>query len=147
MPLRFVLFVLAACVHPQPAAETTPPPAVMAEAVVAKPWPDTPRVDTPTTMQGTTWNDPYQWLEDGANPDVQSWVHAQDGYARDWLGRRPEREALKKRFAELYYVDSVSVPVQRGGRYFYTRTFADKEKGILYVRDANGERVLLDPNS
>ncbi len=61
----------------------------------------------------------------------------------------PGREALEQRFAELFYVESVSAPAERGERYFYVRTHKDKEKAILYWREGEQgeERVLLDPNT
>lgn len=118
------------------------------------------RVDgTVDTLFGERLPDPYRWLEDEKSPEVQAWMKAEDGYARSKLAALPGREALAKRFHELFYVDSVNpptvrvVPGKKGHpaekRFFYTRTHADKEKAILYVKDGEDgeERVLLDPNA
>ena len=36
--------------------------------------------------------------------------------------RFPGREALRQRYTELFYVESMSAPAVRGERYFYVRT-------------------------
>lgn len=141
--------LLLACAHPLPATEAAPPPPPpVAPVPAAKPWPETVRKDQSFTLHGESWNDPYAWLEDEKAPEVQSWLAAQDAFTRGQLARLPGREALSTRFRQLYYVDAVSAPTVRGNRSFYVRTFATKEKSILYVRDGDGpERVLLDPNA
>jgi prolyl oligopeptidase len=98
---------------------------------------------------GTVVDDPYRWLEDEKSPEVQAWMKAQDDFARAQLKKLPARDALIQRYRELYYVESVGIPVKRGGRIFYTRTHKDKEKAVVYWREgATGdERVLLDPNT
>ncbi len=142
-----MLTLLLACAHPLPTVEATPPPASMVSGAPVKPWPPTERRDVTDVVHGTTYVDPYRWLEDEKSPEVQTWMGAQDTYTRGYLGKLPGRDALAARFKALYYVDAVGVPVLRGGRAFYMRTFADKEKAILYLRDAAGERVVLDPNT
>ncbi|MHB8873259.1 MAG: prolyl oligopeptidase family serine peptidase [Myxococcaceae bacterium] len=93
--------------------------------------------------------DPYRWLEKEDAPEVKAWMAGQDKVTREKLAKLPGREALLKRYAELYYLDSVSAPQKRGGRLFYSRTHKDKEKGILYWREGEKgeEKVLLDPNA
>lgn len=98
---------------------------------------------------GVTVEDPYRWLEDEKAPEVQAWMKAQDDFARARLAALPARPALLQRYEELYYVESVGIPVKRGGRYFYTRTHKDKEKAVVYWRqgEKGEEQVLLDPNT
>lgn len=93
--------------------------------------------------------DPYRWLEDVAQKDVQSWMDAQDQVARDYLQALAPRSALEKRFSELFYIDAIFAPSVYNGRYFYARRHADKEKTVYYWKDgADGsEQVLLDPNT
>ncbi|MFY2563718.1 prolyl oligopeptidase family serine peptidase [Corallococcus terminator] len=100
------------------------------------------------TVHGTTVPDAYRWLEDEKAPEVQAWMKAQDAVAREALAKVPGRDALVRRFRELFYVDSISIPARRAGRYFYIRTHKDKEKAVLYWRDGEkgAEKVLLDPN-
>lgn len=120
-----------AATGPQP-----PPPATRREAIVE-------------TLHGVEVADPYRWLEDGAAPAVQAWMKAQNAYARAHLDALPGRETLEARLAELAYVESVSTPARRGGRYFYSRRHADKEKAVAYWREGldGPEKVLLDPNA
>lgn len=109
-------------------------------------YPPTRAVDVAETMFGQVVRDPYRWLEDEKSPDVQAWVKAQDDLARSELGKLPGREALTKKLDALSYLESVSPPVERGGRSFYTRKPADKEKRTVFVRegDKGEERVLID---
>ncbi len=113
-------------------------------------YPETKRDDSIVdTMHGVQVKDPYRWLEDVEKPEVQAWMDGQDKVARDYLKALPKRDQLAERFAELYYIDSVSAPVRRGETYFYTRRHADKEKRIHYykVGQDGEEQVLLDPNA
>jgi prolyl oligopeptidase len=105
-------------------------------------------VDAMDELHGTKVADPYRWLEDVKSAETQAWMNAQDAAARARLARLPGRDALAKRFRALYYVDSVSPPVRRAGRFFYVRTHADREKGIVYWREGEDgpEKALIDPN-
>src|SRR5678816_2039448 len=87
------------------------------------------------TVHGRTIADPYRWLEDEGNPEVQQWMQAQDSLARAELNSLPGREALIARLRTLFYYDAVSAPVHKGGRYFYTRKHADREKTVVYWKD------------
>jgi prolyl oligopeptidase len=111
--------------------------------------PPTRTVDVKDTLFGVEVRDPYRWLEDVRDPEVQAWMTAQDRAARAVLATVPGRDRLLHRFRELYYLDALSAPVHRGSRYFYTRRHADREKAVAYWREgASGEEhVLLDPNT
>ncbi|HLT31291.1 MAG TPA: prolyl oligopeptidase family serine peptidase [Myxococcaceae bacterium] len=111
--------------------------------------PQSRSVDVVDEIHGVSVPDPYRWLEDEKDPEVQAWMNAQDAYTRDVLDDVAGREQITKRLEELAYVDSISIPSQRGGRLFYMRRFADKEKGVAYWREGEQgeEKVLLDPNT
>ena len=139
--------MLAGC----PKHEEAPPMIVEATpqpAPPTKPWPETAKREVVNTVHGTAIKDNFQWLEDEKAPDVQAWMKAQDSYTRSELAKAPGREALVKRFTDLFYVDSVGAPVQAGKRLFYMKTGAKQERAVLYVKDTAeaAERVLLDPN-
>jgi prolyl oligopeptidase len=126
-----------------PPASSAPTPAT---APATQP-PATRREDISATLHGILVEDPYRWLEKATAPAVQSWVAAQNAYARRALDALPTQQALQRRFSELMYFDAVSPPELRGGQQFYTRRYKDKEKPILKVRPTNGEeRTLIDPN-
>ena len=115
----------------------------------ARPWPATKKEAIVDTIYGKQVADPYRWLEDDKNPDVQAWMTAQDAYARGELAKAPGREALAARLRELFYYDAISAPVHRKGRYFYTRKHANKEKSVVYWKqgEKGEEKVLFDPNT
>jgi prolyl oligopeptidase len=127
-----------------------PASAPVATAPAAPPAPSFPatrREPVEETIHGQAVSDPFRWLEDPRSPEVQQWMKDQEAFARKHLDALPGRDALEKRFSELFYVESVGTPVKRGGRLFYLRQQADKEKAILYWREGAGpEKVVLDPN-
>jgi prolyl oligopeptidase len=100
-------------------------------------------------IHGVDVADPYRWLEAEDSAEVQAWMKGQNAYARRRLESLPGREALSERLRELFYVDALSTPRQRGQRQFYERRHADKEKAIVYWREGtqSEERVLIDPNT
>jgi prolyl oligopeptidase len=160
MPRALVLLTLVACanedhyVMPDPTVKEDPAPAADAKPPEpsAPTGPVVPQTRTQLTedfIHGVKVKDPYRWLEDEKSKEVQEWMGAQDAYARAQLHKLPERDALAKRFAELFYIDAVSAPIKRGGRYFYTRRLKTQEKAIVYWRanEKAPEKVLLDPNA
>nr|WP_275936190.1 prolyl oligopeptidase family serine peptidase [Sorangium cellulosum] len=100
------------------------------------------------TLHGVEITDPYRWLEDGDSPEVKEWMKSQDAFTRAELSRLPERDAIASRLKQLFYIDAVSAPRHRRGRYFLSRRHATKEKSIIYWKEGKGgeERALLDPN-
>ncbi len=148
-PLIVPALALAACASTPEPMPAPPPPAVKAEAPMTPLlYPATRAVDVKDTLHGVVVEDPYRWLEQEKEPEVQSWMKAQDALTRGWLAKLPVREELQKRLKELYYVDVLSAPLRRGNRWFFTRRHADKEKVVVYFREGKDgkEQVLLDPN-
>jgi prolyl oligopeptidase len=113
------------------------------------PWPTTRKQDIVDTIHDKKIADPYRWLEDETAPEVQAWMKTQDEYTRGELAKLPKRDELEARIKQLFYYDSISAPVHRGGRYFYSRKHADKEKSIVYWKqgETGAEKVLFDPNT
>ena len=104
--------------------------------------------DAVDELHGVKVADPYRWLEDVKKPEVQEWMKAEDGLARERLKALPGRDAIAERLRKLYYVDDIGVPQHHGSRYFYWRRHANKEKMIVYWKEGKvGEqKVLFDPN-
>ncbi|MCU0686837.1 MAG: prolyl oligopeptidase family serine peptidase [Polyangiaceae bacterium] len=111
-------------------------------------YPPTRTSATTDRLHGVEVSDPYRWLEDAKVDEVKAWVDAQSAYTRAELDKLPERGAIAARLRELFYVDTLSAPLHRGSRYFYSRRHATKEKGIAYWREGKqgAEHVLFDPN-
>jgi prolyl oligopeptidase len=100
------------------------------------------------TYFGTALADPYRWLENVKDPEVERWMRAQADYARAVLDAIPGRDALRKRIDELdAAVPARVIDVQRrpGQRVFFQRRGATENQFKLYVRDAKGTRLLVDP--
>ncbi|HSR99942.1 MAG TPA: hypothetical protein VLM79_22965, partial [Kofleriaceae bacterium] len=141
---------------PAEAAHDTPAPAP--PAAPARDYPASRRADVAETLHGVEIHDPYRWLEDATQPEVQAWMKAQDAYAREHLAKLPGRDALAARLAEVFYFDALGPPTHRGDRYFFTHKHKEQEKAILYWKqggaarggaargDTGADKVLLDPN-
>ena len=98
---------------------------------------------------GTTVVDPYRYMEDLQNAEVQAWLKAENDYARAVLARIPGRQELLTRIKQLDEAASARVFDVRllpGGRYFYQKRLATEDVASLYVRDGLGgrERMLVD---
>ncbi len=108
-------------------------------------YPSAERLDLVEDLHGHPVADPYRWLEDAADPRTAEWSTSQDVLARSWLDGLPGREALGDRLRDLLRTGSVSTPVWRAGRAFFTRRDPDQDHPVLHLREADGtERVLLD---
>lgn len=146
-----IVAALAGCASTPPKDDATVSQAADATShhPSAPQYPETMREDIVETHFGQTVHDPYRWLEDVDEDRVQAWMTAQDKFARERLDALPARDALAERFAELFYIDMLYAPAVHGGRHFYARRSADKEKTVYYWKEgADGEEhVLLDPNT
>jgi prolyl oligopeptidase len=136
---------------PLPAPEGPPTAMTLAPnpTTAATPsYPPSRRTGDVDVIHGVTVPDPYRWLEDGQSEEVKQWSAAQDSLARSWLSKLPGRDAIASRFRELFYIESVGTPRRLGGRWFFPRREAGKEKFAVHWREgaAGPDRVLLDPN-
>ncbi len=119
-----------------------------ADKAPLSPYPPSRTVEAADVLHGATVKDPYRWLEDAKSPEVQAWMKAEDDLARGRLAALPGRDAIAARLKELLYVDSLTAPIHRGTRYFFSRRHANKEKIVVYWKEGmdGAEKVLFDPN-
>ncbi len=98
---------------------------------------------------GVKVDDPYRYMEDINNPEVQSWIKGQAEYAADMLGKIPGRTALYERLEEL----DAGKPFQifsftrlKDGTMFYKKRKTGENLPKLYVRfsDSSEEKLLID---
>ena len=140
------LFVLAVAVY---AAALSLP--AQAQDMTAPDYPETRRGDTVETLFGEAIADPYRWLEEDVrnSDEVADWVARQNAVTDAYLAKLPARAWFKQRIGELYDFERFSVPVKRGGRYFYSHNTGLQNQNPLYVREGlTGEpRLLIDPNA
>ncbi|HUN86167.1 MAG TPA: prolyl oligopeptidase family serine peptidase [Terracidiphilus sp.] len=104
-----------------------------------------------TDYYGTKLTDPYRYMENLKDPEVEAWFKGQNAYTRGVLAKIPGRDALLARIRELDRSTPAKVSnvnIVPGGRYFYEKMLASEIVPRLYVRDGldGTERVLLDPS-
>ena len=86
------------------------------------------------TIHGVSITDPYRWLEDQNSPETRAWLNAQIGYTQAFLNRLPVREKIKQRLAQLIRIDSYGIPIERHGRYFFSRRLANENRASICMR-------------
>ena len=153
-PLAALLLTSACMTAPPP--PPAPPELAAAEAAAVSQkendiaYPLTRRTDQVDPQFGVNVADPYRWLENDVrnDPEVRSWVTAENEVTDKFLATLPLRAQFKARMTELYDYERFGVPRKEDGRYFYTRNDGLQNQSVLYVRDSvNGEgRMLIDPN-
>ena len=103
--------------------------------------------DVAETMHGVVVHDPYRWLEDQNSPETRAWIDAENACTQAVLSKLPGQDAIAKRLGELIKVDTIGLPTERGGRYFYAKRAANQDLFVLYMRSGakGAEEVLVDP--
>jgi prolyl oligopeptidase len=112
--------------------------------------PAAPVRDVADTYFGVRVDDPYRYMENLKDPEVEAWFKAQNAYTRAVLGRIPGRQALLARIKTLDESAPARVSDVRrlpGDLFFYQKRLASENVPKLYIRDGlNGaERLLVDP--
>lgn len=112
-------------------------------------YPATRRVNHVDTIHGNAIADPYRWLENDRDPEVEAWVAKQAAVADAYLARVPYRAALLDRLDRVNNYERVSKPWRRGDLTFFYRNDGRQNHSVLYVqRDGDAQpRVLIDPNA
>lgn len=123
------------------------------------------RVDTRREHHGDVFIDPYEWLRDKANPEVISYLEAENDYVDRMTAHLEALEQqifdeIKSRTKET----DLSVPTRQGEWWYYARTYEGKQYRVQCrcpVSDSDdweppaldentqiaGEQVLLDSNA
>lgn len=114
-------------------------------------YPPTKTVGVSDTYFGKTYYDPYRWLEDLKDTNVQAWFKAQGKLTDDVLDKIPGRDALVKEWMALDKLKpaTYSSIMYENGCVFYKKTLGGENIGKLYFREGwNGkEQLLFDPNT
>ncbi len=114
-------------------------------------YPKTRTVDVVDTLFGTPVPDPYRWLENIDDPEVQTWIQAQNRLTRQILDQFPERQKIIEELKALYTTETFSLPTMAQDRFFYFRRTGLQNHAVLYMtegtyRPGSGQ-VVLDPNT
>ncbi|MGD0655583.1 MAG: prolyl oligopeptidase family serine peptidase [Thermoguttaceae bacterium] len=112
-------------------------------------YPPTKTIDASDTYFGKTYNDPYRWLENMKDKDVEAWFKAQAELTDGLLAKIPGMDALVQewlaldKLAPAYYWAFV----YENGRVFYKKTLGGENVGKLYLREGwdGAEKLLFDP--
>jgi prolyl oligopeptidase len=97
---------------------------------------------------GTKVVDPYRYMENLRDPELQAWIKAQNDYTRAVLARIPGRERLLARIRELNQSVPKTFPSRLpGGLYLISKQLPGEDVQKLYVRRGlSGEdELLVDP--
>jgi prolyl oligopeptidase len=126
----FVVFLLALF-----AFAADPPSDVKGgNGIVLPPPPPTEAKPVTENIHGTTLTDPYRWLEDAKSPETRAWIGQQMKYTEQYLSQVKIRPEIVQELAKLERVESYSIPIERGGDYFFKKRLADENQGSIYVR-------------
>jgi len=114
-------------------------------------YPATKTVDSEDTYFGKTYKDPYRWLENLKDKEVETWFKSQAELTDGLLAKIPGREALVDEWMALDKLNpaSYSAISYENGRVFYKKTLGGENVGKLYFREGwNGaEKLLFDPGT
>jgi prolyl oligopeptidase len=112
-------------------------------------YPPTKTVDAKDTYWGVTYNDPYRWLEDMKDPEVNAWFKAQADLTNATMNTIPGRDEL---IAEWRKLDKLQPPeiyslIKVGGRLFYQKRMPGEKVSKVYFRENMDapEQLLFDP--
>jgi oligopeptidase B len=108
------------------------------------------RVEHREVRHDSTVIDNYFWLRERSNPDVLQYLEAENAYTlamtRDL---KPFEDALYKEMLGHIKQTDLTVPVRRGGYYYYSRTEEGKQYPIQCRKKGSldgPEEILLDLN-
>jgi prolyl oligopeptidase len=98
---------------------------------------------------GTEVADPYRWLEDDTSAETAEWVQQQVRLTKSYLSKIPFRDAIKKRYENLFNYEKYSAPFKEGGYTYYYKNTGLQNHSVLY-RETPGDaepELFLDPNT
>ncbi len=114
-------------------------------------YPATRVVDSNNTYFGTTVSDPYRWLEEVKDDNVQDWFKKQAGYTAEVLAKLPERVKIGEELREIDKIVTTKYAdlSKRNNTYFYKKRLPNEKVAKYYLRegDAGQEVLLFDPEN
>ncbi len=112
-------------------------------------YPKTRKVNQVDNYHGVKVADPYRWLEEMTSPETKSWIDAQEELFDGYVKEVAVHGDIKKRILQIRDVDSYSMPSKKGSRYFFSKTAAGQNQGVIYFQEnADAEpQILMDPKT
>ncbi len=109
-------------------------------------YPQTKTVDVSDNYFGKIYKDPYRWLENLKDNEVEAWFKAQAEYTDNLMAKIPGRDSLVQEWTSLDKLKPVkySSIIYKNGRVFYKKTLGGENVGRLFFREGwNGSEKLL----
>lgn len=122
---------------------------------VAKAAPPSPPRPNSATLKNVEIQDPYAWLRNREDPDVFSYLRAENAYTEAMMADTAAlQESLYRELVGRIRETDRSAPVRDGAFWYYTRTEEAKQYPIYCRKRASGaefpeetaEEILLDGN-
>jgi len=98
---------------------------------------------------GTAVADPYRWLENDTSAETGAWVKAENEVTQNYLKQIPFRDAIAKRYEDLFNYEKYSAPTREGNFIYYSKNSGLQNQSVMYREPVNGgaAEVFLDPNT
>lgn len=98
---------------------------------------------------GTIVPDPYRWLENDTSAETGEWVKAQNEVTQNYLKQIPFRDAIRKRYSDLFNYEKYSAPFKQGKYTYFYKNSGLQNQSVLYREIPGGAEpeVFLDPNT
>jgi prolyl oligopeptidase len=112
-------------------------------------YPTTKTDDSHDVYFGVTYKDPYRWLENIKDSNVEKWFKDQADFSNSILNKITGRDELIAEWEKLDQLQPARIGGLKysGGRVFYRKTMPGENVSKLYFREGiNGvEKLLFDP--
>lgn len=133
--------------------------AVLGATAIAQQAPQPPvarRVPHEVQWHGRTVDDPWFWLREKADPEVRTYLEAENAWTEAVTKElQPLRDTLYREMVGRVKQTDLEVPVRDGGFWYYSRTVEGQQYPIICRKaagpggaldDGAAEQVLLDAN-
>lgn len=100
-------------------------------------------------INGIEVTDPYRWLEDSDDPEVQEWVNSQNKIVDQELKNTETFNTFSRELVDNFKTTNFSTPYVINNHYFYMERQPEEDQSGLYVKqgiDADPTTVF-DPNT
>jgi prolyl oligopeptidase len=97
-------------------------------------------------FHGTSVADPFRWLEDTNLTETLEWEKAMGTECESYFSLSSTKTEDKERLTELWNFPKYFVPKKINDKLFYQKNDGLQNQAVLYLKENNEERVVIDPN-
>ena len=96
---------------------------------------------------GTKIPDNYRWLEDAKSPETRAFIDAENAYTTRYMKQARIRPQVVDDLESLEQVSSWTMPIERGGNYYFEKRLAGEGQSSIYIRHGwtGKDERLIDP--